>query len=87
MTERHDGPPHEGRATGMQRQHANVGRDGLAVDLDPQSLRDTLEAAMAIRAGRPQLDCSEELKTCRILNLYDREMACDPVAAFKTKPG
>jgi len=38
------------------------------VDLDPQALRDTLEAAMAIRAGRPQLDCSEDTRTCRILN-------------------
>lgn len=33
---------------------------GLAaeIDLDPMSLRDTLEAAMAIGAGRPQLDCT-----------------------------
>ena len=38
------------------------------VDLDGLALRDTLEAAMAIRAGRPQLDCSEETETCRVLN-------------------
>lgn len=38
------------------------------IDLDPESLRDTLEAAMAIRAGRPQLGCSEEEKTCKLLN-------------------
>ena len=37
------------------------------VDLDPVALRETLEAAMAIRAGRPQLECSEETKTCRVL--------------------
>ena len=38
------------------------------IDLDPGTLRDTLEAAMAIRAGRPQLECSEEQKTCKLLN-------------------
>ena len=38
------------------------------VDLDAWALRDTLEAAMAIRAGRPQLECSEQKKTCRLLN-------------------
>ncbi|MCH8037473.1 MAG: DNA helicase, partial [Proteobacteria bacterium] len=38
------------------------------IDLDPIALRDTLEAAMAIRAGRPQLNCSEEKKSCRVLN-------------------
>ena len=38
------------------------------VDLDPVALRDTLEAAMAIRAGRPQLDCSEKERTCKILH-------------------
>jgi hypothetical protein len=37
------------------------------VDLDPRSLRDTLEAAMAIRAGRPQLQCSEETRTCSVV--------------------
>ncbi len=38
------------------------------IDLDPESLRDTLEAALAIRAGRPQLDCSAETQTCRLRN-------------------
>lgn len=38
------------------------------IDLDPASLRDTLEAAMAIRAGRPQLDCSASEKTCKVLH-------------------
>jgi superfamily II DNA or RNA helicase len=37
------------------------------LDLDPLALRDTLEAAMAIHAGRPQLECSESEKRCRIL--------------------
>ena len=38
------------------------------VDLDPAAARDTLEAAMAIRAGRPQLDRSNHDGTCRIVN-------------------
>jgi hypothetical protein len=38
------------------------------IDLDHQSLRDTLEAAMAIRHGRPQLECSPEQQTCKVLN-------------------
>ncbi len=38
------------------------------IDLDPWSIRQTLEAAMAIRVGRPQLECSEERRTCRIIN-------------------
>ncbi len=38
------------------------------IDLDPESLRDTLEAALAIRVGRPQLDCDAEKKTCKLLN-------------------
>ena len=38
------------------------------IDLDPDAMRDTLEAAMAIRAGRPQLDCSDEERTCKVLN-------------------
>jgi hypothetical protein len=47
-------------------------KEGLRVvaaelDLDPQSLRDTLESAMAIRGGRPQLDCSAEIRTCRVV--------------------
>ncbi len=38
------------------------------IDLDPAALRDTLESAMAIRAGRPQLDCSATEHTCKIVN-------------------
>jgi len=38
------------------------------VDLDASALRDTLEAAMAIHAGRPQLDCSPETGTCGVVN-------------------
>ena len=37
------------------------------LDLGPDSLRDTLEAALAIRAGRPQLDCGNDF-TCKMLN-------------------
>lgn len=38
------------------------------LDLDPAALRDTLEAAMAVRGGRPQLECSEGQRTCKLLN-------------------
>ena len=38
------------------------------IDLDPQALRDTLESAMAIRAGRPQLECSDNPRTCKLIN-------------------
>jgi superfamily II DNA or RNA helicase len=38
------------------------------IDLDPQALRDTLESAMAIRGGHPQLDCSEAPCTCKLIN-------------------
>jgi superfamily II DNA or RNA helicase len=38
------------------------------IDLDPESLRETLEAALAIRAGRPQLECSSAEYTCKILH-------------------
>jgi hypothetical protein len=36
-------------------------------DFDAQAMRDTLETAMAIRAGRPQLDCATPDRTCKIL--------------------
>ena len=39
-----------------------------AVDLDPSAKRETLEAAMAIGVGRPQMECSDERSTCRLLN-------------------
>lgn len=38
------------------------------IDLDGPALRHTLEAAMAVRGGRPQLECSEQTKTCKLLN-------------------
>ena len=38
------------------------------MDLDSNALRDTLEAAMAIRAGRPQLDCQTPDRTCKVLS-------------------
>jgi superfamily II DNA or RNA helicase len=38
------------------------------IDLDPASLRETLESAMAIRGGRPQLDCTEAPRTCKLVN-------------------
>ena len=38
------------------------------IDLDADALRDTLEAAMSIRAGRPQLDCETPDNTCKVLN-------------------
>lgn len=38
------------------------------LDLSPYALRDTLESAMAIHAGRPQLDCPEEDHTCKVCN-------------------
>jgi len=38
------------------------------LDLDPESMRDTLEAAMAIRVGRPQLDCGTADNTCKVIH-------------------
>jgi superfamily II DNA or RNA helicase len=38
------------------------------LDLDSTSLRDTLESAMAIRGGRPQLDCADLPRTCKLIN-------------------
>jgi SNF2 family DNA or RNA helicase len=57
------GTMHEGR-------NADAQLRALAaeIDLDPQALRDTLESAMAIRGGRPQLDCSEAPRTCKLVN-------------------
>lgn len=58
---------------------AAIGDDGEAagrqlqaleseIDLDPDALRDTLEAAMAIRVGRPQLDPQPMDHTWRVRN-------------------
>jgi len=38
------------------------------LDLDPIAMRETLEAGMAVHAGRPQLDCAGEELTCRLVN-------------------
>lgn len=38
------------------------------IDFDPSTLRHTLESAMAIRVGRPQLEYSDQHKTCRVIN-------------------
>lgn len=38
------------------------------IDLDPGSLRETLESAMSIRAGRPQLDCAATEDVCKVRN-------------------
>ena len=46
---------------------AELAATATEIDLYPHSLRDTLESAMAIRGGRPQLECSDESKTCKIL--------------------
>ncbi len=56
--------------TGTEGRDANAQLKALAdeIDLDSQSLRDTLESAMAIRAGRPQLDCTEVPRTCKLVN-------------------
>jgi superfamily II DNA or RNA helicase len=68
-----------GRATIEADNTVNTSDEGFAageqlkalsaeIDLDPASLRETLGSAMAIRAGRPQLDCSDSARTCKILN-------------------
>jgi hypothetical protein len=57
-------------ATGVEGQAAGHALQALSaeIDLDPAALRDTLEAAMAIRVGRPQLDCTAAENTCKVLN-------------------
>jgi hypothetical protein len=57
------GTLHEGR-------HADAQLKVLAaeIDLDAASLRETLESALAIRGGRPQLDCTEAPRTCKLIN-------------------
>jgi hypothetical protein len=65
-----------GRATIQADDTVGTDKEGLEklqaiaseIDLDPSALRETLEAGMAIHAGRPQLDCSDKEKTCRVLN-------------------
>jgi len=53
----------EGRAAGEQ-----LAALAAEIDLAPETLRHTLEAAMAIRAGRPQLDCSASDNSCKLVN-------------------
>ncbi len=68
-----------GRAAIAADDSAGTGDDGNGVahdleataaelDLDSHALRDTLEAAMAIRGGRPQLDGTEEQKIYRVIH-------------------
>ena len=56
--------------TGAEGRAADTQLKALAaeIDLDPKSLRDTLESAMAVRGGRPQLDCTEAPRTCKLIN-------------------
>jgi superfamily II DNA or RNA helicase len=56
--------------TGAEGRAADTQLKALAaeIDLDPKSLRDTLESAMAVRGGRPQLDCTEAPRTCKLVN-------------------
>lgn len=53
---------------GLDQVAQNIAAIAAAIDLDPVAMRDTLEAALAIRAGRPQLECSPETRTCRLLH-------------------
>jgi superfamily II DNA or RNA helicase len=57
------GTLHEGRDADAQLKAL-----AAEIDLDPKSLRDTLESAMAIRGDRPQLDCAEVPRTCKLVN-------------------
>ena len=45
-----------------------LGAMAAEIDLDSGTLREALEAAMAIRAGRPQLECAREPETYKVLN-------------------
>lgn len=55
---------------GMNAKGAEEQLTALAAELDLHAVarKDTLEAAMAVRAGRPQLDCSSMEGTCRVVN-------------------
>jgi hypothetical protein len=56
--------------TGSEGQATDAQLKALAaeMDLDPKSLRDTLESAIAVRGGRPQLDCTDTPRTCKLIN-------------------
>lgn len=47
---------------------SNLAAIAAELDLDSTGLRDTLEAALAIRAGRPQIECSNGNDVCRLLD-------------------
>ena len=57
-------------ATGTEDAAAAEQLSALAgeLDLDPDSLRETLEASLAIRAGRPQLEAATEPGTWRLVH-------------------
>ena len=46
---------------------ANLEAIAAELDLDATSMKDTLEAAMAIIGGRPQLECDEAQNCCRVI--------------------
>jgi len=54
--------------TGEEAAQRDIDALAAEVDLDPAALRDTLEAAMAVRSGRPQLDCPSDQSSCKVLN-------------------
>ena len=56
--------------TGAEGRDAEAQLKALAaeIDLDAGSLRDTLESAMAMRGGRPQLECTDAPRTCKLVN-------------------
>ena len=49
------------------REAAEIEAMAAEIDLDPDAMRDTLEAALAIPAGRPQLQADGESGFCRML--------------------
>jgi superfamily II DNA or RNA helicase len=68
-----------GRASMNADATVGSGEDGIAaasaltalaneLDLDATSMRETLETAMSLRAGRPQLTCTPAPKTCKVIN-------------------
>ncbi len=50
-----------------RRLHADLEALSAEIDLDPQAQRETLETAMSMHAGRPQLTEPDEQHRCRIL--------------------
>ena len=56
--------------SGTEGLEAAAGLTALATELDlnAMSMRDTLESAMALRAGRPQLRCTSAPGTCQVIN-------------------